>query len=144
VLAMTAESRPVRLVSIILLALCLQPLTKISTGILLGVRYSYVYLWYFEPRFKMRFGTYHHLARWKKLILQLSGSVGTPIALLVGWRVLGDAPLLAMLSLAGALMVALMQVGAFAAVWFGVRKLGPFLLTNLTTPALLAKEWKER
>ena len=92
----------------------------------------------------MRFGTYHHLARWKKLILQLSGSVGTPIALLVGWRVLGDAPLLAMLSLAGALMVALMQVGAFAAVWFGVRKLGPFLLTNLTTPALLAKEWKER
>jgi hypothetical protein len=46
--------------------------------------------------------------------------------------------------LAGALMVALMQVGAFAAVWFGVRKLGPFLLTNLTTPALLAKEWKER
>jgi hypothetical protein len=143
-LTMTVENTSVRLSSIIFLALCLQPLIKISTGILLGVRYSYVYLWYVEPRFKMRFGTYHQLARWQKLILQLSGSVGTPIALLIGWSVLDDAPLLSMLSLAGALAVALMQVSAFVAVWFGVRKLGPFLLTNLTTPALLAKEWKEK
>jgi hypothetical protein len=144
ILAMTAESTLLRFASIILLAVCLQPLTKVSTGILLGVRYSYVYLWYFEPRFKMRFGTYHHLARWKKLVLQLSGSVGTPIALVVGWWVLSDEPLLSALCLAGSLAVALMQLGAFAAVWLGVRKLGPFLLTNLTTPALLAKEWKER
>ena len=143
-LAMTAESTSVRLASIIALALCLQPLIKISMGMLLGVRYAYVYLWYIEPRFKMRFGTYHHLARWKKLILQLAGSVGTPVALLVGWRVLGDAPMLSMLCLAGALTAALMQVTAFTAVWLGVRKVGPFLLTNLTTPALLAKELKEK
>jgi hypothetical protein len=144
ILMMMAESALVRLASIILLALCLQPLIKISVGFLLGVRYAYVYLWYFEPRFKMRFGSYHTLERWKKLALQLSGSIGTPIALLAGWQVLGDEPLLAALCLAGALGAALMQVAAFAAVWFGVRKLGPFLLTNLTTPALLAKEWKER
>lgn len=144
ILAMAAESTLLRLASIIMLALCLQPIIKISTGILLGVRYSYVYLWYVEPRFKMRFGTYYDLARWKKLVLQFSGSVGTPVALLVGWRVLGDEPLLAALSLAGALAAVLMQVSAFVAVWRGVRKLGPFPLTNLTTPALLAKEWKER
>lgn len=144
VLAMTAESVLVRFVSIIMLALCLQPLIKFSTGLLLGVRYSYVYLWYVEPRFKMQFGTYQKLGRRKKLLLQISGSIGTPIALITGWRVLGDEPLLAMLCLAGALMAAIMQVSAFVAVWFGVRKLGPFLLTNLTTPALLAKEWKER
>lgn len=142
--AMTAESILLRLASIVMLALCLQPLTKISTGMLLGVRYSYVYLWYFEPRFKMRFGTYQQLARWKKLVLQCSGSVGTPAALFMGWWVLGDEPLLAKLCLAGALGVTLMQVGAFTAVWLGIRRLGPFLLTNLTTPALLAKEWKER
>ena len=142
--AMTAESILLRLASIVLLALCLQPLTKISTGMFLGVRYSYVYLWYFEPRFKMRFGTYQQLARWKKLVLQFSGSVGTPIALLMGWWVLGDEPLLSKLCLAGALGVTLMQVGAFTAVCLGFRRLGPFLLTNLTTPALLAKEWKER
>ena len=127
-----------------MLALCLQPLIKISMGIILGVRYSYVYLWYVEPRFKMSFGTYYKLERWQKLVLQLSGSIGTPIALLAGWRVLGDVPLLAFLCLVGALAALLMQVSAFVAVWFGVRKLGPFLLTNLTTPALLAKEWKER
>lgn len=143
-LLMTAESTAVRLVSIIVLAVSLQPLIKISIGVLLGVRYSYVYLWYFEPRFKMRFGTYHRLERWRKLVLQFAGSIGTPISLLVGWRVLADEPLLAALCLAGALGVALMQVAAFAAVWLGVRKLGPFLLTNLTTPALLAKEWKDR
>ena len=144
ILAMTAESTLLRLASIIMLALCLQPMIKISTGIFLGVRYSYIYLWYVEPRFKMRFGTYYDLARRKKLVLQFSGSVGTPVALLVGWRVLGDEPLLAALSLAGALAAVLMQVSAFVAVWRGVRTLGPFLLTNLTTPALLAKEWKER
>lgn len=144
ILLMTTESSLLRLVSIVLLALCLQPLIKISTGVLLGVRYSYVYLWYFEPRFKMRFGTYHGLERWKKLVLQLSGSIGTPVALLVGWRVLADEPLLAALCLAGAVGAGLMQLAAFVAVWSGVRKLGPFLLTNLTTPALLAKEWKER
>ncbi len=143
-LAMTAESLPLRLASIVLLALCLQPLMKMSTGMLLGVRYSYVYLWYVEPRFKMRFGTYQQLARWKKLAFQFSGSVGTPVALFVGWWVVGDEPLLAKLCLAGSLAVTLMQVGAFTAVWLGFRRLGPFLLTNLTTPALLAKEWKER
>ena len=143
-LAMNSEGIALRLTSIVLLALCLQPLMKTSFGLLLGVRYSYVYLWYFEPRFKMRFGTYEQLTRWKKLVLQCSGSVGTPLALLMGWWVLSDESLLAYLCLAGSLAVALMQVSAFAAVWFGFRRLGPFLLTNLTTPALLAKEWKKR
>ena len=140
---MTTESTLLRLISIVLLALCLQPLIKVSAGLLLGVRYAYVYLWYFEPRFKMQFGTYYSLERWKKLALQLSGSIGTPIALLVGWQVLGDEPLLAALCLMAATAALLMQVAAFAAVWVGKKKLGPFLLTNLTTPALLAKEWKD-
>lgn len=143
-LAMSAESVFLRLASVVLLALCLQPLLKTYTGLLLGVRYSYVYLWYFEPRFKMQFGSYHQLDHWKKLVLQLSGSLGTPLALLVGWRVLADEALLSALCLGGAVIASLMQLAAFLAVWFGVRKLGPFLLTNLTTPALLAKELKER
>ncbi|MFT4713802.1 MAG: hypothetical protein ACJAVI_002969 [Candidatus Azotimanducaceae bacterium] len=143
-LAMTADSILLLIVSVVILALCLQPLIKTYTGLLLGVRYSYVFLWYFEPRFKMQFGSYHELVRWKKLLLQLSGSVGTPIALLVGWRILADAPLLSTLCLGFAAIAALMQVAAFVAVLCGVRKVGPFLLSNLTTPALLAKELKER
>jgi hypothetical protein len=33
-------------------------------------------------------------------------------------------------------------VAAFVASWRGVRKVGPFLLTSLTTPATLARELK--
>jgi hypothetical protein len=142
-LAMNAESILLRLAGVIVLASCLQPLIKITTGLALGVRYSYVYLWYVEPRFKMQFGTYHRLSPAKKLALQLMGSIGTPTALLIGWGMLQDEPLLSMLCLAGALIAVMMQVGAFFAVGAGVRKVGPFLLTNLTTPAMLAKEWHE-
>ena len=144
ILSIGAESSLVRLISIVLLALCLQPLIKTSAGLLVGVRYSYVYLWYFEPRFKMQFGTYQKLERWKKIVVQLLGSIGTPLALFIGWAVLSDEPLLSVLLLASALAATLMQVTAFVAVWLGARRLGPFLLSNLTTPALLAKELKGR
>ena len=91
----------------------------------------------------MQFGSYLCLAKWKKLVLQFLGSIGTPIALLVGWQVLKDSQVLSLLCLLGAVATFLMQLGAFVAVWFGVRKLGPFLLSNLTTPAFLAKELRE-
>jgi len=144
ILMMTAESTLLRFISIILLVSCLQPLIKISMGTLLGVRYSYAYLWYVEPRFKMSFGTYQKLKKWQKVVLQLIGSIGTPLALFAGYYVLSDEPQLVMLFLAAALLAAIMQLSAFVASWLGVRKLGPFLLSNLTTPALLAKELKDR
>jgi hypothetical protein len=56
--------------------------------------------------------------------------------------VLADHPLLAVACLAGFILTASMQIAAFIAAWLGVRKVGPFLLTTLTTPALLAKELK--
>ena len=132
-----------RFLSVVMLTLCLQPLIKFTTGMMVGVKYSYVYLWYFEPRFKMQFGSYLCLVKWKKLVLQFSGSIGTPVALLIGWQVLKDAQVLSGLCLLGAVGTFLLQLGAFAAGWFGVRKLGPFLLSNLTTPASLAKELRE-
>lgn len=144
VTVLTAEASLARMVGVVLLAMCLQPLLKIMVGLAVGVRYSYVYLWYFEPRFKMQFGTYQHLSRRRKLILQLAGSVGTPAALLVGWIALEGEPFLSMLCLLGALGALALQAGAFVAVSAGVKKVGPFLLTNLTTPAMLAKEWKQR
>ncbi|MDC0069482.1 hypothetical protein OAL10_11945 [Gammaproteobacteria bacterium] len=142
--ALTFEATLARLGGVILLAMCLQPLIKITVGWGVGVRYSYVYLWYFEPRFKMQFGSYQQMSRGRKLSLQLAGSVGTPVALLVGWIVLEGDPLLSLLCLLGALGALALQVGAFFAVSAGVNKVGPFLLTNLTTPAMLAKEWKQR
>ena len=139
-LAVTTDGLLVRLAGVVLLALSLQPALKISTGVLLGVRYAYVYLWYFEPRFKMQFGSYLCLPRWRKLMLQTAGSLGTPIALLVGWRTTMDAPMVSSLLLAAAIIVTLMQIAAFTAVWVGFRKVGPFVLSNLTTPARLAQE----
>ena len=30
----------------------------VTAGLALGVRYNYAYLWYFEPRFTMKYGDY--------------------------------------------------------------------------------------
>jgi hypothetical protein len=131
-----------RIIAVGALALSLQPSIKVVAGLLLGVRYSYVYLWYFEPRFKLRYGTYLSLPARRRVVFHLAGSVGTPLALLTGCFVLADQPILAWLSLAGSIAATAMQVGAFIAAWMGVQRVGPFLLTSLTTPATAAKELK--
>ena len=132
----------VRLTAVGLLALCLQPLIKVTTGLLLGVRYAYVYLWYAEPRFKMAFGTYLAQGRTRQCALHLAGSVGTPIALLVGIFLLADNFWLQSLCLAGFIGALGLQVGAFILVMAGVRKVGSLPLTTLTTPAMLADVYK--
>jgi hypothetical protein len=70
------------LAAAIILTATLQPLVKIAVGHLLGIRYSYFYVWgYYEPRFKMRYGTYLCAERWQRVLLHLSGTVGSPLAL---------------------------------------------------------------
>lgn len=69
------------LAAAIVLTVTLQPLVKIAVGHLLGIRYSYCYIWgYYEPRFKMRYGTYLAAGRWQRVGLHLSGTVGSPLA----------------------------------------------------------------
>ena len=132
-----------RLIGVAALALCLQPSIKILTASLLGVRYSYVFLWYFEPRFKMQFGSYLTRSQGQKMFINAMGSIGTPIALAMGYFVLKDVPWLSLLCLAGVVGAAGMQIGAFIAALMGVRKVGPFLLTTLTTPATLGGQVRE-
>ena len=121
----------------------MQPGLKLIAGAILGVRYSYVYLWYFEPRFKMAYGSYALLTPAQKVTLHAAGSIGTPIALFVGYLALTSAPVLAYLCLAGSVGALGMQVAAFVAVMNGIKKVGPFQLTTLTTPATLAFELKK-
>ena len=91
------------ILGVALLGATLQPLMKVMAGLLLGVRYDYAYLWYFEPRFKMRFGSYLCLGGPSRVLFHLAGSVGTPIALWVGYVVLTPhLPWLGWLSLLGA------------------------------------------
>ena len=85
---MEAEATLARSVGVILLAMGHQPSIKITVGTVMGVRDSYVYLWYVEPRFKMQFGTCQERSHGKKLALPLAGSVGTTAALLAGGSVL--------------------------------------------------------
>ena len=69
------------LAAAIILSVTLQPLLKIAVGHLLGIRYSYFYVWgHYEPRFKMRYGTYLCAERWRRVLLHLSGTVGSPLA----------------------------------------------------------------
>jgi hypothetical protein len=56
-----------------------QPLIKVTTGLLLGVRYDYAYLYRVEPRFKMTYGKYLATPRWARITLHLSGMIGSPI-----------------------------------------------------------------
>ncbi len=127
-----------------LLGLTLQPLIKITTGLLLGLRYEYAFLWYFEPRFKMRYGTYLCLPGGARIVLHLMGSIGTPIALWIGYLAISEHLVwLGYASLFGAVIAALMQVGAFLAELVGVRMAGPFRLSQLTSPATAAFELKK-
>jgi hypothetical protein len=69
------------LAAAVILTITLQPLVKIAVGHLLGIRYSYFYVWgHYEPRFKMRYGTYLCAERWRRVLLHLSGTVGSPLA----------------------------------------------------------------
>lgn len=139
---MQADHLLLRLASVGLLALCLQPMLKVTAGLLLGVRYAYVYLWYIEPRFKMAYGTYMQLGPARQCALHFAGSLGTPAALMVGIFLLNDSFWLQALCLAGFCGALGLQIGAFVLVMIGVRKVGSFQLTTLTTPAMLADVYK--
>ena len=56
-----------------------QPIIKVGVGYLLGIEYEYTYLFGVEPRFKMRFGQYIAKPRYKRLLLHLSGMIGSPL-----------------------------------------------------------------
>jgi len=46
---------------------------------MLGVVYDYAYLANGEPRFKMEYGSYIAQPRWARIVLHLSGAVGSPL-----------------------------------------------------------------
>jgi len=59
-----------------------QPLIKSACGRALGVRYDYGYLYGIEPRLKMDYGSYLALSRAARIALHLSGTIGSPLAVL--------------------------------------------------------------
>jgi len=126
-----------------LLALTLQPAIKATAGLVLGIRYSYAYLWYFEPRFKMQYGYYLCCPAWRRITFQFIGSIGTPLAMLIGMHLLKDISYLFWACFVGFIAFTLMQLAAFIAALADVRRIGPFTLRHLTTPAMLGFELKQ-
>ena len=137
------SSMLLHLIATLFLAVALQPALKVTSGLMLGVRYSYAYLWHFEPRFKMMYGDYIACPRWRRLIFQFSGCVGTPFAMVIGMTLLQDAFFLFWLCALGLVAFSLMQLAAFIAAIMGVERVGSMMLRHLTTPAMLAFELRK-
>jgi hypothetical protein len=96
-------------------------------GYLLGVEYEYAYFFGVEPRFKMRFGDYIAAPRWARIVLHLSGTVGSPFG---AWLAMicmpSDLRIAINVSFAIFLLVVVINVAEFVAALAGVTKLGPF------------------
>jgi hypothetical protein len=67
-----------------------QPLIKVSVGTALGIRYEYVYLFALEPRFKMAFGSYIAAPPWRRVLLQLSGLIGSALSAALAALIVDD------------------------------------------------------
>ena len=79
VLAIHNRSNVAGIIGAVIWMTTFQPLVKVGVGYLLGVEYEYAYLYGVEPRFKMRFGDYIAAPRWARILLHLSGTIGSPL-----------------------------------------------------------------
>jgi hypothetical protein len=126
------------------LTFSMQPLVKTTVGSLLGIRYSYAYIQGAEPRFKMRYGTYLAAPRWKRIAVQLAGTVGSPLALGLVGTLAGPRQRSVQRVCNGlAALLASAQVGLFAAGVAGVRKLGGREQVAMTSGGAAGAELRE-
>jgi len=110
----------------------LQPLVKVGTGLLLGVRYSYAFLMGLEPRFKMRYGSYLAAAPAARVLLHLSGTVGSPLGAWLVGRAAADAGMSTVALLCALVFwpLVLSNVVMAVAALAGRSKLGPVVLRD--------------
>jgi hypothetical protein len=132
--ALARGSTSLVIASSVILTTTLQPLVKIAVGFLIGVRYSHFFFFGIEPRFKMRYGTYLNAERWGRVLLHLSGTVGSPFALWwVAARAEGVVPRASSVCEVLFLIAVAIQVVTFALGLAGVRRLGPIGLVRHTS-----------
>lgn len=142
--SVASVSNAFALLAAIILATAFQPVVKIAVGYILGIRYSYTYFWYIEPRFKMRYGTYLVRPRWRRVLFHLSGAVGSPLAFrLVAFLATPTLPLTALICQALFWATAATQIIPLAAGIFGLRPFGMRRLSRLTSAGLAGIELRE-
>jgi hypothetical protein len=130
VLIIIAQQNHSNLLAIIAAAIWImtfQPLLKIGVGYLLGVEYEYAYLYGAEPRFKMRHGDFIAAPRWSRIVLHLSGMVGSPLGAWLATICLPNDLTIA-IDVCWVLfwLVVAVNVASFLLALGGVRRLGPF------------------
>jgi hypothetical protein len=106
-----------------------EPLVKLIIGRLMGVDYDYMYLLGIEPRLKMRYGTYLARPRLFRVILHLSGTIGSPLAAYLSyWMLAHSMPSAAAGCYIGFWILVAINVLNFIAPMLGVRHIGPMPL----------------
>ena len=80
VLAISLVSNVIAIIGAVIWITTFQPLIKFGCGRAVGVRYDYAYLYEVEPRLKMDYGSYLASSRAARIVLHLSGMVGSPLA----------------------------------------------------------------
>ncbi|HEY2105138.1 MAG TPA: hypothetical protein VGH29_05110 [Candidatus Binataceae bacterium] len=120
-----------------------EPLFKLMAGSLMGVRYDYFYLLGIEPRLKMSYGTYLARPRLARIIVHLSGTVGSPLAAYLTYWILSRTMPEAAALCFGALwvLVAINLVNFFAPL-LGIERIGPMPL-SMSSAGAAALEIRE-
>jgi len=126
ILAIHNRSNLIGIIAAAIWTMTFQPLLKIAVGRLLGIEYEYAYFHGAEPRFKMRYGDYLAAPRWARIVLHLSGTIGSPLGAWLAMVFL-PADLTIAIDVCRAIfwVVVAVNVAGFIVALAGVRKLGP-------------------
>ena len=120
-----------------------EPLIKLMVGTLIGVRYDYFYLLGIEPRLKMSYGTYLSKPRLLRIIVHLSGTVGSPLAAyLAYWLLSHTLPGAAALCYGAFWVLVVINLVNFFAPMLGVHRIGPMPL-SMSSAGSAAMEIRE-
>jgi hypothetical protein len=138
-----AHSNALAFVGALLWMATFEPILKLMIGRLAGVEYDYMYLLAVEPRLKMRYGTYLAKPRLVRILVHLSGTVGSPLAaFLTSWMLSHALPAAAGLCYAAFWILVAINVINFVAPLIGIRRIGPLPL-SMTSAGAAAIEIRE-
>jgi hypothetical protein len=129
ILGVGARSNAMAFLGAIFWMIAFEPLIKLMVGRLMGVHYDYFYLLAIEPRLKMRYGTYLARPRLLRIVVHLSGTVGSPLAAYLTYWMLSHSLTGAAAFCFGAFWVlVIINVVNFVASLLGMHRIGPMPL----------------
>ncbi len=143
ILGVAMHSGVLAFLGALLWMIAFEPLIKLMVGRAMGVHYDYFYLFGIEPRLKMRYGTYLSRPRLLRIIVHLSGTIGSPLAAWLTYWMLSQAqPGAAALCYGAFWILVIINVVNFVAPLLGVHRIGPMPL-SMSSAGSAAMEIRE-